>query len=82
MYSRDSSVRRGFEPDSTGIKLAVMLKSAWEIALEKNEVHEDLSRITREYLEHVALLEEGWTAIRGVEREGGDRDSPPLERAA
>ena len=41
-----------------------MLKSAWEIALEKHEHYEDLSRITSELLEHVALLEEGWNAIR------------------
>ena len=40
------------------------LKSAWEIALEKNETYEELSAITDELLEHVEMLEEGWDAIR------------------
>ena len=44
-----------------------MLKSAWEIALEKHAQHEDLSRVTAELLEHVRLLEEGWNAIRPSE---------------
>ncbi len=44
-----------------------MLKSAWEIALEKHEKHEDLSRVTAELLEHVTLLEEGWNAIHPSE---------------
>src|SRR5437763_105946 len=39
---------------------AMALKSAWEIALEKNETYEELSAITDELLEHVAMLEEGW----------------------
>ena len=46
-----------------------MLKSAWEIALEKQEKHEELSHITAELLEHVALLEEGWRAITPPERD-------------
>lgn len=44
-----------------------MLKSAWEIALEKHAQHEDLSRITAELLEHIALLEESWNAIHPSE---------------
>ncbi len=46
-----------------------MLKSAWEIALEKSAKHEELSAITAELLEHVALLEECWDAIRPADRE-------------
>lgn len=46
-----------------------MLKTAWEIALEKHETHEELSHITAELLEHVALLEEGWRAITPPERD-------------
>ena len=53
--------------DSRGITSIEMLKSAWEIALEKHAQHEDLSRITAEVLDHVALLEEGWNAIRPSE---------------
>lgn len=51
-----------------------MLKSAWELALEKHEKHEDLSAVTREYLEHAAMLEECWNAIRpaSAEPEPGD----------
>lgn len=51
------------------------LKSAWEIALEKNETYEELSAITDELLEHVAMLEEGWDAIRP--RELRDRQPEP-----
>ena len=40
------------------------LRSAYEVALEKQEKHEELSVITDELLEHVALLEECWNAIR------------------
>ena len=58
-----------------------MLKSAWEIAIEKNEKYEELAHITAELLDHVALLEEGWRAIRPPERDApaeGGRDSRPL----
>jgi hypothetical protein len=41
-----------------------MLKSAFEIALEKQETYEELSGITAELLEHVAMLEECWDAIQ------------------
>ncbi len=68
--------RAGFEAYSAGIKSGEMLKAAWEIALEKHETHEDLSQITSEYLEHVALLEECWNAIRPHEAE------PELEELA
>jgi hypothetical protein len=40
------------------------LKSAYEIALERQEKREELSKITDELLEHVAFLEECWNAIR------------------
>ncbi len=56
-----------------------MLKSAWEIALEKHEQHEDLSRFTGELLERVALLEECWSAIRPPEPEADS--GPGLELA-
>lgn len=75
---RNSPRRLG--PDSGGIKFPEMLKSAWEVALEKHEFHEDLSRITREYLEHIAMLEECWTAIRPPEAEAAP--SAHLLRAA
>lgn len=52
------------ETHSGGIKSCEMLKSAWEIALEKHGEHEQLAHITREYLDHVAMLEECWSAIR------------------
>lgn len=52
-----------------------MLKSAWEIALEKHEKHEELGHITAELLEHVALLEEGWDAIR-PQPLSDERDEP------
>ena len=51
-----------------------MLKSAWEVALEKHEKHVDLSAITREYLEHAALLEECWNAIRPAPAEPEPHD--------
>jgi hypothetical protein len=44
------------------------LKSAWEIALEKHEEYEKLSVVTDELLDHVAMLEESWDAIRPPER--------------
>lgn len=44
------------------------LKSAWEIALEKHEEYEKLSVVTNELLDHVAMLEESWDAIRPPER--------------
>lgn len=53
----------------TGITASEMLKSAWEIALDKYDEHEQLSHITAELLEHVALLEEGWRAINPPERD-------------
>lgn len=57
------------------------LKSAWEIALERNEKYEELSAITNELLDHVALLEECWDAIQPGD--GEVRSSrPQLERAA
>lgn len=40
------------------------LKSAYEIALERQEKREELSTITDELLEHIVLLEECWDAIR------------------
>ncbi|HEX6548794.1 MAG TPA: hypothetical protein VF134_08645 [Candidatus Dormibacteraeota bacterium] len=58
-----------------GIKSSVMLKSAWEIALEKSQEHERLSHVTEELLEHVMLLEEGWNAIRPRDQE----DAEPFE---
>ena len=57
------------------------LKSAWEIALEKNENYEELSAITHELLDHVALLEECWDAIRPGDGEARI-SRPQLERAA
>lgn len=62
-----------------GYQDLVMLKSAWEIALEKHEKHEELSPITGELFEHVLLLEEGWNAIRP---RPGQPDTEPLRRAA
>ena len=59
--------RPRFGCDSAGITSVEMLKSAWEIALEKHEHYEDLSRIAAELLEHVTLLEEGWNAIHPSE---------------
>ena len=56
-----------------------MLKAAWEIALEKAEAREELSTVTAELLEHVALLEEGWNAIRPHRPAAGAR---PMQRAA
>ena len=56
-----------------------MLKSAWEIALEKHEKHEELSPITDELFEHVRLLEEGWKAIRPRQAKP---EPEPLPRAA
>jgi hypothetical protein len=53
------------------------LKSAWEIALEKNETYEELSAITDELLEHVAMLEEGWDAIRPRELSDPAPESRP-----
>jgi hypothetical protein len=55
------------------------LRSAWEIALEKNEEYERLSPVTEQYLEHVAMLEECWDSIRPREEtadksEAGDQD--------
>jgi hypothetical protein len=44
------------------------LKSALEIALEKHEEYEKLSVVTDELLDHVAMLEESWDAIRPRER--------------
>jgi hypothetical protein len=58
------------------------LRSAWEIALEKHEKYEELSEITHELLEHVALLEEGWDAIRPGDGEPRTSSRPYLERAA
>ncbi len=55
-----------------------MLKSAYEIALEKNQKHSELSVIADELMEHVRLLEEGWSAIRPHEVEADD----DLPRAA
>jgi hypothetical protein len=56
-----------------------MLKSAWEIALEKHEEYEKLSPITDELFEHVRLLEEGWNVIRPREAQP---DPEQLRRAA
>jgi hypothetical protein len=57
------------------------LKSAWEIALERNQKYEELSSITSELLDHVALLEECWDSIHPSDDDG--RISPrQLERAA
>ena len=56
-----------------------MLRSAWEIALEKHEKREELSAITDELLEHVGLLEEGWNAIRPRPQQP---EAEPLQRAA
>jgi hypothetical protein len=58
-----------FDPPRLGYYIGEMLKSAWEIALEKNEKYEELSDVTAELLDHVALLEEGWRAIRAPERD-------------
>ncbi len=55
-----------------------MLKSAFEIALEKQSTHEELSTITQEYLEHIALLEECWDAIQPAAPE----PDQPLPEAA
>lgn len=57
------------------------LKSAWEIALERNEQHEKLSAITNELLDHVALLDESWDSIRPGDGEA-PTSRPELERAA
>jgi hypothetical protein len=62
-----------------GYHSVVMLKSAWEIALEKHEKHEELSPITDELFEHVLLLEEGWNAIRPRQEQP---DPEPLQQAA
>jgi hypothetical protein len=58
-----------------------MLKSAWEIALEKNEKYEEMASITEELFEHVRLLEEGWNAIRPRQLET-EPEPEPLKRAA
>lgn len=58
------------------------LKSAWEIALEKNKKYEELSAITNELLDHVALLEECWDAIRPGDGEPHRTSPRQLERAA
>ncbi len=62
-----------------GYQTIVELKSAWEIALEKNEKHEELSPILDELFEHVRLLEEGWRVIRPRE---SDPELGQLQRAA
>lgn len=55
-----------------------MLKSAYEIALDKHEKHSELSEITAELLEHVRLLDEGWNSIHPSEDPADDE----LPRAA
>jgi cell division protein FtsB len=56
-----------------------MLKSAFEIALEKHEKYEELSAVTDELMEHVHLLEEGWNAIQP---RPAAPEPQPLRRAA
>ncbi len=56
-----------------------MLKSAFEIAIEKQTTHEELSAITQEFLEHVAMLEECWDAIQPSTAQP---DQPALPQAA
>jgi hypothetical protein len=51
------------------------LKSAFEIALERQARREELGKIVDEILEHVALLEECWDSIptsggRGTPEQG------------
>jgi hypothetical protein len=71
-----------FHPAGDGNQEFVALKSALEIALEKQEKHEELSAVTEELLEHVRLLDEGWKAIRPRQREPETGRSEPLRRAA
>jgi hypothetical protein len=58
------------------------LRSAWEIALEKNEQYEKLSVITDELLEHVALLEECWDAIHPSDEPADRGPRQPMRLAA
>lgn len=58
------------------------MKSALEIALEKHERHEHLSKITEEFFEHVALLEECWDAIGTPRRSSGPEPRPVDRKAA
>ncbi len=51
------------------------LKAAWEIALEKHEEYQRLTRITDQLFDHVAMLEESWDKITPrVLRDDRDRD--------
>jgi hypothetical protein len=58
------------------------LKSAWEIALEKNEDYGRLSVATDELLEHVTLLEECWDAIHPSDAPGRPAPGHPERLAA
>ena len=54
------------------------LKTALEIALEREARHQDLSGIREELEEHVALLEECWRAIRPRPVESPAENATPL----
>ena len=51
---------------------AAPLRSALEIALERQERHEDLSSIMEEISDHILLLEECWNSIGTAPRAGAE----------